>query len=303
MISKLNISKFVRLLISVTLPLLLFTFFSGISNPAWIYTNVELRWVLGLFFLLLMLIPALSARFIFTAPRSRWEFSIISQITTVVVISAFLQINNRTNITTTIPLLNTLGLDLSWGLGAGLIILLIIYCGVHYDLIYGKFVSEYRIRFTTAFCLQLVLSLSFFSYVYMLQASDLPTNLFRSYLLQFLISIPIWLHLLGFVIISTLITVFYFGRANILPQPRPRWAKVGWRLLVFFIFFQLSAVLMVLPQNYWWKVLFFILVWDFLVPPLARIYKQSTDLFWEKLQLSLAYHTVLFLIVFWISPK
>ena len=301
--NKLNTSGIVRSCLLIVLPLSLFTLFSGLSNPVWLGPRVDVRLVLVCLLAILLILPILVSRFIYTTLRSRFEFSVMSGLTTLILTSSYIQINNSTQTGTTLGILSGLGVELNLSLGLGLIILLGIYILIHFDLLFGKYISEFRIRFSTAFILQIILSLSCYSFLFFRDVSNISDLYYKSVWVENLVNMPSWVIVLVFTLLSSLITIYYFGRGNILTKPRPNWAKVSWRLLILLIHFQIIGMISLLPQSYWWKVLLFILAWDFIVLPLGRIYKQKTDFFWEKLRLSLIYHTTLFLILFLISPK
>lgn len=304
MLVKFNTSKLVRILVLVAQPALLLIFLASLSSLVLVEnSSAQISLGLGLVYTGLLVLPILAARHIYTTTRSRFEFSCISQLATLILTFAFVQINNRPEVTTTLDIFQQFGVQLNSGVNAALLILALIHGFVHYDLLFGKFISEFRIRFSTAFSLQIVLAFSFFSYIYLLGILRLGDQFYRSVGVETLASIPAWVIVMLFSAISSIISIYYFGRGNILLKSRPLWAKIAWRLLIFFVHLQLAVIIAILPHNYWWKVLFYILIWDFLIIPLARIYKQKTDFFWEKLKLSLVYHVLLFLIVFWISPK
>jgi hypothetical protein len=214
-----------------------------------------------------------------------------------------MQINTRTDIVTSIPYLDQYGIGINWSSQLALLMLTIISFGIFWDLLFGKFITEFRLSFTSAFVLQLILSLGFLSYIHLITVSDFAQRYYKTVWLDLLVSAPFWLMTLVFASISSLITIFYFGRGNVLNQTRSIWAKVCWRLLIILIHFELLAMIMLLPQNYWWKVLFYILIWDFIAVPLSRVYKQSTDYFFDRLKVSLIYHLVLFIAVFLLSRR
>ena len=296
----LNLIRFFSLFILTGFHLGLFI---SLSYQASVSQFLNSRLAFGIVFLCLLILPILVAKLVYKSFRSQLEFGSISYITTAAVTIAFLQINNRADITTAIPLIDRLGLSFSWGSSLGLIMLTIVVAGIFYDLLFGRYLESFRLSFTSSFALQLILSLGFFSYIHLISIGDFTQRFYKVAWLDLLLSAPIWFLTILFAFVSALISIFYFGRGHTLLQKRPTWSKIGWRILIVLFHLQLVAMIMILPQNYWWKVLFYILVWDFMVIPLARVYQQSTELFWDRLKVSLIYHLVLFTIVFWISNR
>ncbi len=277
--------------------------FLNLSYQLKLAAFLDAKMTFGIILLVLSLLPVLISKIVYKSFRSQLEFALICYVTTAAVTIAFLQINNRADITTVIPLIDRLGLSFTWGSNLGLIMLTIVAGGIFYDLLFGHYLESFRLSFTSAFALQLILSLGFFSYIHLISIGDFSQRYYKVAWLDLLLGLPIWFLTTVFASVSALISIFYFGRGNTLLQVRPNWSKIAWRLLIFLFHFELVAMIIILPQNYWWKVLFYILIWDFMVIPLARVYKQSTELFWDRLKVSLIYHLVLFTIVFWISNR
>jgi hypothetical protein len=301
----LNLRKSIRFVLIFSLPIALGSVLLALSRPFLVADLVELRYlyiVLGLLGFIFV-VPILASNYIYNTYRSKIEFVIISQIASLSSIFYFIQINNQSSVSTTLRIFENFGLDLNLGTSLGLLILFLVQIFVHFDLLFGKYVKEFRLRFSTVFVLQVVLSLGFFSFLYARDLSNPTNQIYRSYFIELLVGTPVWVVVSVFAAISSLLTIFYFGRANVLVNPRPMWSKIAWRFLIFFIHFQIIGFISLLPQTYWWKSLFFILIWDFLVLPLNRIYKQKIDFFWEKLRLSIMYHGSLYLVLLLISPK
>jgi hypothetical protein len=296
----LNLVKIIALFFITGLHLL---FFISLSYQIRVAQAVDPKIISGIILAIILILPFLIARFFYKSKRSQLEFGVISYITTIVVTIAFLQINNRSDITTAIPFVDQIGLSFSWGSNLGLLMLTCVVAGVFYDLFFGRYLDSFRLSFTSTFALQLILSLGFLSYIHLISVGDFSQRYYKIAWLDLLINTPIWLWTSLFAFISALVTIFYFGRGTTLPNKRSFWVKIAWRLLIVLVHLELVAMIMILPQNYWWKVLFYILIWDFIAIPLARVYKQNTDLFWDRLKVSLIYHVVLFTIVFAISHR
>ena len=303
MISNLKILNFVKIFTLFVVSGLHLALFTSLSFQIKIAQSINPKIVSGIILTIILLLPILIGRLIFKTRRSRLEFATISYITTTAVSIAFLQINNRSDITTAIPFVDQFGLSFSWGSNLGLLMLTLVVAGVFYDLFFGRYLESFRLSFTSAFALQLILSLGFLSYIHLISVGDFSQRYYKIAWLDLLINTPIWLMTAVFALMSAFITIFYFGRGNDLPNKRSLGVKISWRLLIVLIHLELVAMIMILPQNYWWKVLFYILIWDFIAIPLARVYKQSTELFWDRLKVSLIYHVVLFAIVFGISHR
>lgn len=298
-----NLIKIIKLIGVIVLPILHLAFFLTLIYQTKIALSINPKIVIAIIFACFLLLPYIISKLIFKSFRSRFEFNIISYIISAAMSVAFIQINTRTDVVTSIPFLDQFGIGINWSSQLALLMLTIITFGIFWDLLFGKFVSEFRLSFTSAFVLQLILSLGFLSYIHLISVSDFAQRYYKTVWLDLLVSTPFWLMTLVFASISSLITIFFFGRGNTLSKPRPLWSKISWRLLIILIHFELLAMIMILPQNYWWKVLFYILIWDFIAVPLSRVYKQSTDYFFDRLKVSLTYHLVLFVVVFWLSRR
>lgn len=296
----LNLVKIIALFFITGLHFLLFI---SLSYQIRISQELNPKIISGVILATILLLPFLIARFLYKTRRTQLEFGVISYITTIIVSIAFLQINNRSDITTAIPFVDQIGLSFSWGSNLGLLMLTCVVAGVFYDLFFGRYLDSFRLSFTSTFALQLILSLGFLSYIHLISVGDFSQRFYKIAWLDILIGIPIWLWTGLFAFISSLITIFYFGRGTTLPNKRSFGAKIAWRLLIVLVHLELVAIIIILPQNYWWKVLFYILIWDFIAIPLARVYKQNTDFFWDRLKVSLIYHVILFAIVFAISHR
>ena len=303
MFQNIKLIKIIKIASVIILPALHLAFFLTLVYQTKIALSVNPKIVIGILIGCFLLLPYIISKLIFKSFRSRLEFNLISYIISASISIAFIQINTRTDVVTSIPFLDQYGIGINWSSQLALLMLTIITFGIFWDLLFGKFISEFRLSFTSAFVLQLILSLGFLSYIHLISVSDFTQRYYKTVWLELLVSAPYWLMTLVFATISSLITIFYFGRGNVLNKPRPFWAKISWRLLIILIHFELLAMIMLLPQNYWWKVLFYILIWDFITVPLSRVYKQSTEHFFDRLKISLIYHLVLFIVVFWLSRR
>jgi len=301
--SKFNLIKFLKLITIVVMPVLHAVFFFSLAYQNNISKFLNVKYVYFSVIFCLVALPIFFAKTIFKSVRSQIEFVTISYITSFSLCIAFFQINTRSDIATSIPALDQLGFNINWGSQLGMIMLSVVAIGIFYDLLFGRYVSDFRLSFTSTFVLQLILSLGFISYIHLINIGKFDERFYKVAWLDVIINIPYWLLTLIFAITSSFLTIFYFGRGNVLHHARSFWAKIGWRLLIILIHLELVTLVMIFPQNYWWKVLFYILIWDFIAVPLARVYKQSTNYFWDRLKVSLVYHLILFVIVFWVSHK